>query len=200
MAPLKKKWVSHPIKDDEEILSLAAKAGCWYVYQAIFDTSDYIRDRIKRYKSHGLGVEGTIILGTDEHDEDYIKRLVDFLLEIDLDLAEFTVLTPFPHTAIRASLSREGRILHDRWISYTAGEVVFRPARMTPEKLQEMYEYAWATFYRDWSKEMKMGKLFIDVLRKERADGTMAGSVTGGRPQRPKRDPRRGPGVQSHGE
>ena len=40
MIPLKKKWISHPIKDDDEILDLAAEAGCWYVYQAIFDTSD----------------------------------------------------------------------------------------------------------------------------------------------------------------
>jgi len=28
MIPLKKKWVSHPIKDDDEILELAAEAGC----------------------------------------------------------------------------------------------------------------------------------------------------------------------------
>jgi len=27
MAPLKKKWVSHPILDDDEVLKLAADAG-----------------------------------------------------------------------------------------------------------------------------------------------------------------------------
>ena len=43
----------------------------------------------------------------DDHDEDYIKRLVDFLLEINLDLAEFTIMTPFPHTPIRATLEEE---------------------------------------------------------------------------------------------
>ena len=60
MIPLKKKWVSHPIKDDDEILDLAAEAGAWYVYQAIFDTSDVIRNRIKRLKDRGIGVEGTL--------------------------------------------------------------------------------------------------------------------------------------------
>ena len=70
MIPLKKNWVSHPILDDDEILDLAAEAGCWYVYQAIFDTSDVIRNRIQRLKDHGIGVEGTIILGTDDQDED----------------------------------------------------------------------------------------------------------------------------------
>ena len=38
MIPLKKKWCSHPIEDDDEVLDLAAQAGAWYVYQAIFDT------------------------------------------------------------------------------------------------------------------------------------------------------------------
>ncbi|MEK7822617.1 MAG: cobalamin-dependent protein [Nitrospirota bacterium] len=177
LIPLKKKWISHPIKDDDEILDLAAKAGCWYVYQAVFDTSDYIRRRIQRLKERGIGVEGTIILGMDNHDEDYIKRLVDFLLEVKLDLAEFTILTPFPHTPIRATLENEKRILHNDWIRYTGGEVVFQPAKMSPDKLQEMYYYAWDTFYSDCSQEIKMAKLFLKVIEKEKADGTYEGTL-----------------------
>ncbi len=176
LIPLKKKWISHPIKDDDEILDLAAEAGCWYVYQAVFDTSDYIRRRIQRLKERGIGVEGTIILGMDNHDEDYIKRLVDFLLEVKLDLAEFTILTPFPHTPIRVTLENEKRILHNDWIRYTGGEVVFQPAKMSPDKLQEMYYYAWDTFYSDCSQEIKMAKLFLKVIEKEKADGTYEGT------------------------
>ncbi len=172
MIPLKKKWVSHPIKDDDAILDLAAEAGCWYVYQAVVDTSDCIRQRVKRLKDRGIGVEGTIILGMDDHDEDYIKRLVDFLLEIDLDLAEFTVLTPFPHSSIRTDLEKQGRILHNRWADYTGGDVVFKPAKMSPDKLQELYQYAWDTFYKDATKEVKMGRLYRKVIEREVADGT----------------------------
>lgn len=172
MIPLKKKWVSHPILDDDEILKLAADAGAWYVYQAVFDTSDVIRKRIKRLKEYGIGVEGTIILGTDDQDEDYIKRLVDFLLEVQLDVAEFTILTPFPHSPIRAQLEREGRILSDNWLDYTADKVVFKPKRMSPEKLQELYHYAWDTFYAGGGHALKMGKLFKDVMLREMNDGT----------------------------
>lgn len=171
IAPLKKKWVSHPIKDDDEILDLAAQAGCWYVYQAIFDTSDHIRKRIRRLQERGIGVEGTIILGLDNQDEDYIQRLVDFLLEIDLDLAEFTVLTPFPHTPIREQLLKQNRVLHDDWGRYTAGETVFQPARMSTSTLDKMFHYAWETFYRDCCKEIKMAKLFLKVIEKEKNDG-----------------------------
>ncbi len=170
--PLKKKWISHPMLDDEEVISKAAEAGCWYVYQAVIDTSEVIRDRIKRLKDHGIGVEAAVLLGTDNQDEDYIKRLVDFLLEIDVDMAEFTILTPFPHTPITAKYEREGRILHKDWSKYTTAEVCFIPKRMSPEKLKEMYIYAWRTFYKDEPQELKMARLFFKVVQKEIQDGT----------------------------
>jgi len=153
-------------------MDLAAAAGCWYVYQAVINTSDVIARRIKRLKDGGIGVEGTILLGTDEHDEDAIRRLVDFLLDLDLDLAEFTVMTPFPQTPIRAELEKQGRILHNDWSRYTCDETVFRPAKMTVDKLNELYQYAWDTFYADCSVEVRMAELYVKVIEKEKADGT----------------------------
>jgi len=159
LKPLGRFLISHPIEDDDEVLRAAADAGAWWVYQAVFDTSDFIRNRVRRLKEHGIFVEGTVLLGLDDHDEDSIKRLVDFLLEIELDLAEFTVLTPFPHTRTFQDLEAQGRILHRDWRRYTAGEVVMRPARMTPDKLQEMYQYAWDTFYAAESQAVKMARI-----------------------------------------
>jgi radical SAM superfamily enzyme YgiQ (UPF0313 family) len=172
MIPLKKKWCSHPIEDNPEVLDLAAQAGAWYVYQAVFDTSDYIRERIRRYHDHGIGVEGTILLGLDNHSEDSIRRLIDFLLEIELDLAEFTVLTPFPHTRAYQDLDRQGRILSRDWNDYSCDRVVYQPKQMSPEKLQELLDYAWNSFYHDEPQEIKMFELFRKVVQKEMADGS----------------------------
>ena len=172
MIPLKKKWCSHTIEDKPEVLDLAAQAGAWYVYQAIFDTSDYIRDRIRRYHDYGIGVEGTVLLGLDRHTEDSIKRLVDFLLEIELDLAEFTVLTPFPHTRAFDDLHKEKRIFSYDWNDYSADKVVYYPRHMSPEKLQELVQYAWDSFYKNESQEIKMYKLLKEVIEKEKADNT----------------------------
>ncbi|MCF8144852.1 MAG: radical SAM protein [Deltaproteobacteria bacterium] len=172
MIPLKKKWCSHPIEDDPKVLDLAAQAGAWYVYQTIFDTSDYIRERIRRYKDHGIGIEGSILLGLDNHTEDFIKRLIDFLLEIDLDMAEFTVLVPFPHTKAFEDLSSQNRIFSHDWEDYTADRVVFHPRHMTPERLQELFYFGWDRFYRDESQEFRMFKLLRKVTEKEAADQT----------------------------
>jgi len=172
MIPLKKKWCCHPIENDDKVLDLAAQAGAWYVYQAIFDTSDFIRDRIKRYHDYGIGVEGSILLGLDYHTEDYIKRLVDFLLAVELDMAEFTVLTPFPHTRTFEDLHNAGRIFSYDWNDYTCDKVVFQPQSMTPEELQSMYHYAWDKFYEEEPQSYRMFKLLKKVVEKEKADNT----------------------------
>ncbi len=168
LAGMGKRFISHPINPSHEVLKLAQKAGWWYVYLAVFKISQKVRERIKMYHDYGIGVEGTIMLGVDEQDEDAIRRLVDFLLDIDLDLAEFTILTPFPHTRTWKQLEEEGRIIDRDWSHYNASNVVFRPAQMTPEKLQELYQEAWKTFYAKESQELKMGKLLLNVLKSSR--------------------------------
>lgn len=172
MIPFKKNWCSHTIDDDPEILGLAAQAGAWYVYQAVIDDSDFIRNRIKRYHDFGIAVEATVLLGMDNQTEDDILRLIDFLLEVDLDLAEFTVLTPFRHTKVWDDMERDGRIIDRDWNHYNAGRVVFQPLHMTPDRLQELYHYAWDQFYKDQTQEQKMFKLIMRVIEKEWRQGT----------------------------
>jgi radical SAM superfamily enzyme YgiQ (UPF0313 family) len=171
LAPLKRNIISHPVEDDDQVLKAAADAGLWWVYQAIFDTSDFIRNRVKRLKDLGVAVEGTILFGLDDHDEDSIKRLIDFLMEIELDLAEFTILTPFPHTRTYEELDSQGRILHQRWDEYTADKVVFQPKNLTGDKLQELYHLAWDTFYGDEPQQIKMANLLKTAIKREMDNG-----------------------------
>src|SRR5581483_11339603 len=106
-------WVAHPISAKPDILELAAKSGCWFVYHAIYGLSADIKEKIKLMRSFGIAVEGTILLGLDRHGPDVFKRMVDYLLECELDLAEFTVLTPFPGTPLFDDMKRQGRLLHE---------------------------------------------------------------------------------------
>lgn len=172
MKPLKKKWVSHPLMDDDKVLKLAADAGCWYVYQAVFDTSEVIKNRIQRLHDNGIGVEGTILLGTDDHDETAIRKLVEFLTQIKLDMAEFTILTPFPKSPIREKFKKQKRILSNNWLDYTCGKAVFQPKHLSCEKLEELYNWAWDSFYGDSGLQTKMGELFFKVIKREILDGT----------------------------
>jgi hypothetical protein len=116
--------------------------------------------------------KGRYLLGLDHHTEDDICRLIDFLLEIELNLAEFTIMTPFLHTRAFTDLQREGRILSYDWNDYTCDKVVFQPKHMSPERLQELHDEAWETFYREKPQPYRMFELFKRVIAKEMADGT----------------------------
>ena len=50
--------------------------------------------------------------------------------------------------------------------------MVFQPAKMSASKLQDLYHYAWERFYSDCSQNLKMAKLFMKVIDKEKADNT----------------------------
>jgi radical SAM superfamily enzyme YgiQ (UPF0313 family) len=165
-ADLGKKWVAHPISVTHKNLDLAARSGCWYVYHAIHKPSDLIRERVKMHHDYGIGVEGTVMVGLDNHDTDIFKRITDFLLEIDLDLAEFTVLTPFPKTKVFDTFKKDGRILHEDWSKYNAEQVVYQPAKMTPDQLQEGFKYCWTEFYREQPEQQRMFKLFKRLYTK----------------------------------
>jgi len=81
-------------------------------------------------------------------------------------------MTPFPHTKGYDDYLRQGRIFDFDWDHYNAGQVVFQPKLMTPEKLQELYDYAWDTFYREETQEQKMFRLFTNVVLREMEEGT----------------------------
>jgi radical SAM superfamily enzyme YgiQ (UPF0313 family) len=164
---IKKRWVAHPISVKPEILELAARAGCWYVYHAVHKPSKLMAERIRMHHEFGIGVEGTIMVGLDNHDKDIFKRITDFLLESDIDLAEFTVLTPFPGTPVFDEYKKAGRILHEDWNLYNAEEVVFRPAQMTPDDLQEGYRYCWDAFYKNIPERERMFRLFKRLRKRD---------------------------------
>jgi len=43
---------------------------------------------------------------------------------------------------------------------------------MSPTELQDVYEYAWDTFYADAGYQLRMGHLFQKVIEREMEDGT----------------------------
>jgi radical SAM superfamily enzyme YgiQ (UPF0313 family) len=98
---------------------------------------------------HKAGIEiiGSFVLGLDGDDRGVFARTVEFAERHKLVAAQFAVLTPFPGTAMRQQLEREGRIGDHDWSHYTMSNVVFRPRHMTELELREGQRYAYSRFY-----------------------------------------------------
>ena len=53
-----------------------------------------------------------------------------------------------------------------------AAEVVFKPAKLSVDKLQELYHYAWSAFYQHAPHALRMSRVLKRAIRREHAWGT----------------------------
>jgi radical SAM superfamily enzyme YgiQ (UPF0313 family) len=102
----------------------------------------------RRLHGQGVMINGSFVFGMDEDGEDVFDRTVEWAIAQGIETATFHVLTPYPGTALHARMEAAGRMLHRDWDLYDTRHAVFRPARMSPERLEAGYRRAYRDFYR----------------------------------------------------
>ena len=159
ITPLKIRWFgqgSINIAKDRELMRVAAKSGCYGLFIGFESLSDAnlkqvsktinsvkeYHTAIKKIHDYGIGIVGAFIFGFDYDDESVFEKTVRFIERNQIELASFSILTPLPGTKLYKQMEEDNRIIERNWAKYTCGEVVFKPKLMSPEKLQEGYNWA----------------------------------------------------------
>jgi radical SAM superfamily enzyme YgiQ (UPF0313 family) len=101
----------------------------------------------RRLHAEGIAVLGCFVFGFDGDDATVFDRTAEFVDRAGIDVTLYSIYTPFPGTQAFERLSAAGRILDTDWRRYDGRHVVFRPARISPETLQEGFASAWARTY-----------------------------------------------------
>ena len=105
-------------------------------------------EAIRRLHSAGVMVNGSFVFGMDADDDSVFSRTVEWAVGQGIETATFHILTPYPGTALYARMQAEGRIVHSNWDDYDTRHVVYRPARMDAETLENGYWQAYRDFYK----------------------------------------------------
>lgn len=167
MAPLKFKWASHApldLAEDEELLRLAFKSGCMALFVGFESLSPENltlmgkktnwgiapEEAVKKFHDQGIGILASFILGYDHDTPETFERILNFCHQTRIDGALFPILTPYPGTILRERLEKEKRILTNQWDLYDMEHVTFVPKGMSPERLQEGFEWLTSSFL-SWS-------------------------------------------------
>jgi radical SAM superfamily enzyme YgiQ (UPF0313 family) len=95
-------------------------------------------------------INGSFVFGMDDDEGDVFRRTVDWAVDHGITTATFHIQTPYPGTGLHARLAQQGRITSHNWDLYDTRHVVYRPARLHPERLKHGYDWAYQEFYR-WS-------------------------------------------------
>jgi radical SAM superfamily enzyme YgiQ (UPF0313 family) len=175
MIQLKKRWVSQApitIADDQELLSLARKAGCQGLFVGIETTNpdnlaaveknfnapeDYLK-RIQKIRKSGIGIIAGIIVGMDQDSTEVFAHTLKFLLKAQIDALQLNILTPLPGTPLFDKFIQSGMINDWNWSHYDYRHVVFNPPGMTKANLQEGADWLIRQFYR-------LDRIFLRTLR-----------------------------------
>ncbi|MCD6237200.1 MAG: B12-binding domain-containing radical SAM protein [Thermoplasmata archaeon] len=136
------------LHENEELIKLSKEAGChvWYIgFESISQKSlDSVKkankvknyaETIKKIRKHGIMVKGLFMFGFDYDTLDSFRETFKAIKQWKLDIAYFSVLTPFPGTPLFKRLDEEGRIITKDWSQYTFNNVVFQPKNMSREEL-----------------------------------------------------------------
>jgi len=102
---------------------------------------------VRRLDSLGIMINGSFVFGLDGDDSDVFKRTVDWAVQAGITTATFHVLTPYPGTQLFADMAAQRRIVTRNWDLYDTRNVVFRPARLSPEELKRGYDWSYKDFY-----------------------------------------------------
>jgi len=149
------------IAQQPEILDLCRKSGCIGLFLGFETLSpetlaavgkrvnrpDEYLEAVRKIHDHGIGIDGSFVFGFDTDHEDVFDRTVDFVLKAKLEVAYFSILTPYPGTRIYKKLEQENRILTKDWSIYDANHVVYRPKNFTPDQLLAKYLEALQQIY-----------------------------------------------------
>lgn len=141
-ANLRKQWVAQTtinFADDEELLTLAAKAGCSGVFigfespapEGLMEVGKKFnlirgrdfRDSVRRIQRHKMIVTGSFIIGLDADDRGIGEQIAKVARGYGLDHLNVLFLTPLPGTHLWNQMKVEGRITLDEfpqdWQYYT---------------------------------------------------------------------------------
>jgi radical SAM superfamily enzyme YgiQ (UPF0313 family) len=110
---------------------------------------DTIRQAFKNAKAVGLETIAFMIIGLPGETRESMQRTIDFAIELDPVIANFSMMTPYPGTKVYEIVKRQGRFLINDWEDYVFFEqkARYEMGEMSAELVEEMYRKAYRQFY-----------------------------------------------------
>ncbi len=145
---------------DAETGRCMRRAGCHTVYFGIESgsqrTLDFIGkgitlqqaiDAVRTAKKVKLSPLGSFIIGFPHETKEDVKRTISFSKRVGVDMAQFTVATPYPGTKLWDLALRKNLLLTRNWRKFTTLNVVMRSFHLTARQIQRFLGWAYISFY-----------------------------------------------------
>ena len=169
-AKLRKHWIAQAtinFADDDELLRLAARAGCRGVFIGFESHSTEglievgkkfnlrgdrdMRASVRRIRRHRIVVAGSFIIGLNTDRPGAGARIVQACRDYDIDILNLLFLTPLPGTKLWEQMASQGLLDADRfpedWQYYTLNLPVARYRHLSRAQIINEVDSCLHTFY-----------------------------------------------------
>jgi radical SAM superfamily enzyme YgiQ (UPF0313 family) len=144
----------------EETFRMMKEAGCHQVMVGVESANpailrninkridvEKVAGTVRSMQKLGLQVRAAFMLGNPGETEETMKENIRFAIDLDPDLAQFNITTPFPGTEMFRWAEENQCLLTRRWDDYDLSKPVLRLPTVSPEAVQRYYDKAHRSFF-----------------------------------------------------
>jgi radical SAM superfamily enzyme YgiQ (UPF0313 family) len=125
---------------DEKILRNSVRKG---------QTLEQVRSAFCNAKAAGIQTMGFFIYGMPGESEETMEKTTQLALELDPDLANFMIATPYPGTELWHTVETGGELYIEDWheLAIQSEHAHFQYGNLSPEQVERKWREAYRRFY-----------------------------------------------------
>lgn len=147
---------------NEDMVEMMVKAGAKSIFIGVESASEETLKEFRKkmdgntaekavavLKKHGIEIYASYIIGGIHDNVKSILRTIKFARRLDTNIAQFSILTPYPGTALYEEI--KDKIFDKRWHLYDGFFLVFKHEKVSHKTMQLLLLWAYISFYmRSW--------------------------------------------------
>lgn len=143
-----------------ELAGAMKRAGCHQVLMGVETGSEKIaasigkpidrrryREAVRIARAHGLEVRASFIIGNQGETVETMQETLSFAIELDVDLFQLNISTPYPGTALYDDALAKGWLEPADWYDYGQSKVLVRQPQISAEQIYAFERHAFRRFY-----------------------------------------------------
>lgn len=159
---------------NENMIKRMAEVGAYMVFLGLESNNEAILQSYNKHiendqqqratellRKYGIKIHGSYIIGDIEETEAMVKNTINWAKQINAKTTQFSILTPYPGTALYHDVEKENRFLHQYWQWYDGLHPVIKLDVMSPKQVSNLLIKAYQSVY------LSLTRIFNFTFRKD---------------------------------
>lgn len=145
---------------NEDMVKRMSEVGAYMIFLGLESNNEALLDNYNKHigndqqqqaiallRKYGIKIHGSYIMGDIKETIPMVNQTIEWAKSINAKTTQFSILTPYPGTALYNDIEKEGRFLHKEWSLYDALHPTIKLDYISPRQLQNLLIKAYRKAY-----------------------------------------------------